>query len=186
MPLARSCRRSSSTGVGSIRWIVAPAGEPSSNGLASVPMTPESDRPPGELLPTPADRAGFNRLAFAIVRRIPAGRLMTYGQIAEMIPCPANVDPTAFRRIRARWVGYALASCPDDLPWHRVVNRRGRPSRRASGSHRPQRELLLQEGTPLDEQGRFDLKRARWRPTDDELARLAADPTALESRGNEA
>lgn len=142
-------------------------------------MPDDALHPANQLVPVPADRAAFNRLAYAIVRRIPAGRLMTYGQVAQLIPCPANVDPLAYHRIRARWVGYALADCPADVPWHRVVNRQGRPSRRASGSHLPQRELLLQEGTPLNHQGRFDLERSGWRPAQDQLKELAAD---LESR----
>lgn len=123
----------------------------------------------------PADRPGFDRLVYAIVRLIPVGRLMTYGQIASLIPAPASIDRMAYRRIGARWVGYALADCPPDVPWHRVVNRRGEPSRRDSGGHLLQRELLLQEGVAINSGGRFDLGGARWRPTQVELGQLQTE-----------
>lgn len=112
----------------------------------------------------PADRAGFDRFVYAIVRRIPSGRVMTYGAVAALIPCPADLDPSAYRRIRPRWVGYALARCPADVPWHRVVNAQGRPSPRPSGSHLPQAALLRDEAVPFGPKGRVDLARASWQP----------------------
>ncbi len=112
----------------------------------------------------PADRAGFDRLVYAIVRSIPSGRVMTYGAVAALIPPPQDLDSSAYRRIRARWVGYALARCPADVPWHRVVNAQGRPSPRPSGSHLPQAALLRDEAVPFAANGRVDLARASWQP----------------------
>ena len=123
-----------------------------------------STRVPGDLLPTPKTRAGFDLLVEAIVARIPPGRVMTYGQIAALIPTPRAIDPVAYKRVRARWVGYALGKCSDDLPWHRVVNAAGKPSKRASGSHLPQPALLEQEGLTLSEQGGVELAQCRWQP----------------------
>ncbi|MDX1600557.1 MAG: MGMT family protein [Anaerolineales bacterium] len=118
----------------------------------------------------PEDRTEFDQLVYALVRKIPPGKIMTYGDIADWIPCPLGLDPAAYRRIRARWVGYALSRCPADVPWHRVVNASGRPSPRRSGSHHAQMSLLEQENTPLASQQRVDLSVARWEPTEHPLS----------------
>ena len=55
---------------------------------------------------------------FALVRRIPEGRVATYGQIARLAGHPRA----------ARQVGYAMHQCPPGLPWPRVINARGRLS----------------------------------------------------------
>jgi methylated-DNA-protein-cysteine methyltransferase related protein len=64
----------------------------------------------------PATRTVTLRI-YAVVRRIPAGRVATYGQIAALAGLPGQ----------ARLVGYALAAleADSDVPWHRVVNARG-------------------------------------------------------------
>ncbi len=91
---------------------------------------------------------------YAIVRRIPRGRVATYGQIARL----AGMEG------RARQVGYAMHAAPDSIPWHRVINARGEVSPRSSSdSHELQRLLLEAEGVKFDEKGRVDLKRFRWR-----------------------
>ena len=89
------------------------------------------------------------------VKRIPRGRVVTYGQVAKLAGYPG----------RARQVGYALAATPEDLdlPWHRVVSAQGRVSpRRGSGMHRLQRALLEAEGVSFHDE-RIDLERCRWR-----------------------
>jgi len=121
-------------------------------------------------LNAPVDRRQFDQLVYAMVRLIPEGRVMTYGQIAAMIPPPDSIDPAAYRRIRARWVGYALGRCPDDVPWQRVINSRGLPSQRASGGHLPQRALLQAEGIRLTREGTIDLSASAWQPEADDLA----------------
>jgi methylated-DNA-protein-cysteine methyltransferase-like protein len=110
---------------------------------------------------------------FEIVRAIPRGRVMTYGGIAECIPPPKGMDWPAYARIRARWVGYALASCPDDLPWQRVVNAQGRISPRPGHGPYIQQDLLAEEGVTFQKSGRIDLERYLWRP----------DPEWLKARG---
>jgi methylated-DNA-protein-cysteine methyltransferase-like protein len=92
---------------------------------------------------------------WTVVRRIPRGKVATYGQVAAI----AGFDG------HARQVGYALAALPQgsDVPWHRVVNSLGEISRRSGGdSHELQRMLLEAEGIELDESGRIDLRRFRW------------------------
>ncbi len=93
---------------------------------------------------------------YAVVRRVPPGRVVTYGQVAHMAGLPG----------RARQVGYAMAalSGESDVPWQRVVNARGEISTRSGGSPfgRIQRVLLQEEGVEFSESGRIDLERYRW------------------------
>ncbi|MGA9531908.1 MAG: MGMT family protein [Anaerolineales bacterium] len=125
----------------------------------------------------PAHRAEFNEFVFALVRQIPPGWVMTYGQVAALIPEPSFIDSIAYRRIRARWVGYALAACPEDVPWQRVINQQGKPSLRESGGHLAQAALLAAEGTPTRPNGTIDLEAAGWTPGD-----LPWDDSPLMSR----
>jgi methylated-DNA-protein-cysteine methyltransferase-like protein len=93
---------------------------------------------------------------WSVVRRIPRGRVATYGQIAELAGLPGH----------ARQVGYALHNLPprSKLPWHRVLNARGEVSPRTSGdSHELQRLLLEAEGVVFDLAGRLDLAVYRWK-----------------------
>lgn len=92
----------------------------------------------------------------AVVRKIPRGRVATYGQIAALAGIPGH----------ARQVGYALHALPSDstVPWHRVINARGEVSRRkVPGSELSQRMLLEREGIRFDARGRVDLGKVGWR-----------------------
>ncbi len=108
----------------------------------------------------------------AVVRRIPAGRVATYGQVAALAGLPGA----------ARQVGYALFSLPEptDVPWQRVVNARGEVSARAEpGADHFQRHRLEEEGVRFDVRGRIDLARWRWEPA----PRRARRPDAVRRRG---
>jgi hypothetical protein len=59
-------------------------------------------------------RRTYDRIVWEIVWQIPAGRVMTYGQIASMIPAPSGMDVPAYERIAPRWVGYAMRRCMTD------------------------------------------------------------------------
>ncbi len=109
---------------------------------------------------SPPDPAVFNRRVWDVVRQIPAGRVASYGQIARLIRPPAGVDPQDYLAFGARWVGSALAVCPDDVPWQRVINAKGEISLRP-GAER-QRRLLEAEGVVFNERGRVDLDRFGW------------------------
>ncbi|MGH7393789.1 MAG: MGMT family protein [Candidatus Rokuibacteriota bacterium] len=108
------------------------------------------------------------------MRRVPRGRVVTYGQIAALLGRPGA----------ARRVGWAMRICPADLPWHRVVNAQGGISVRGAGresrgmspgrgsavrgepltdSMLTQRLRLQAEGVAL-RRGRVALARHRWRP----------------------
>jgi len=106
----------------------------------------------------------FRTQVFQVVRAIPAGRVMTYGQIAALIPPPPGVDLRGYEHVKARWVGYAMAECPEEVPWQRVVNARGRISLRPGEGPEVQRLLLSDEGVVVDEDGRIDLGRHTWEP----------------------
>lgn len=96
----------------------------------------------------------FSRI-YEVIRKIPRGRVATYGQIATLAGLPG----------RARMVGYALrmsAGVPR-LPWQRVINAQGRISARDSGSMR-QRECLEREGVKFSPAGKIDLDRYLWDP----------------------
>ena len=91
-----------------------------------------------------------------MVRRIPRGRVATYGGVAELAGLGGH----------ARQVGYALHDLPDrsDVPWHRVINARGEISPRSAGdSHELQRMLLEAEGVEISLAGKIDLKRFGWK-----------------------
>lgn len=95
----------------------------------------------------------FGRAVWRLVRAIPRGRVATYGQIAAWLGRPRA----------ARAVGQALSGCPQDLPWHRVVNARGGISARARmSSVLTQRLRLEAEGVTL-RRGRVPLRQYGWR-----------------------
>ncbi len=108
--------------------------------------------------------SAFDSRVYAIVRRIPAGRVVTYGMIASMIPPPPQIDPLAYEKVRARWVGYAMARCPDRLPWHRVINAQGKISQRPEPNPSLQRHLLEEEGVKFDGHDCIDLRTFGWEP----------------------
>jgi len=105
---------------------------------------------------SPPDRADYYIQVWEIVRRIPPGHVMTYGQIAALISCPENMSERGYRAFGPRWVGGALAGCPADVPWWRVVNSQGRISLR--GGAEKQREILEEEGVEFNPSGRIDLQ----------------------------
>lgn len=104
-----------------------------------------------------ADPADARRARiWAALQRVPAGRVLTYGQLAEAAGYPRG----------ARLAGQALKQLPrgSTLPWHRVLNAAGRLSfPEDSAAYREQKKRLAAEGVPMLS-GRVDLARYRWRP----------------------
>ena len=95
-----------------------------------------------------------------LVRQIPRGKVTTYGQIALMLPPPIGIELEEYQAYGARWVGNAMAACPDDVPWQRVINSQGKISERF-GAER-QRQLLDEEGV-IFVKDKVDLKHYGWR-----------------------
>lgn len=97
----------------------------------------------------------FQARVKAIIRRIPYGRVATYGQIALLAGKPHA----------ARQVGRILRSSSeqDRLPWHRVINSTGRISLPDRTGYLVQKQLLLQEGVRFNAADRIDLERYGWR-----------------------
>lgn len=102
----------------------------------------------------------FYEAVYRVVRLIPRGRVMTYGQIATLLGSPRA----------ARAVGYAMHASGglDDVPWQRVINYQGRISAHTE-VERPilQRKLLEGEGIVFDETEACDLAKYRWEPPED-------------------
>jgi methylated-DNA-protein-cysteine methyltransferase-like protein len=102
-------------------------------------------------------RDGSRARIYAVVRRIPRGRVATYGQVAALAGLAGQ----------ARQVGYALAALEDGsgVPWHRVINAQGRVSLRGEpGWDAVQRQLLERERVRFDAGGRVALATYQWQP----------------------
>lgn len=103
-------------------------------------------------------RTSYERI-YAVVRKIPRGRVTTYGTVARLAGLPRQ----------ARLVGYALHALRDGtpLPWHRVINAQGKLSlaRASSGAGLTQQMRLEREGVRVDAAGRVSLERYGWKLT---------------------
>ena len=95
---------------------------------------------------------------YHVVRKIPRGKVATYGQIAALVGKPRA----------SRAVGMALGALDgplvDTVPWQRVVSSSGRCSHRDAFWGSVQRDLLEREGVRFDRRGRVDFAKARWKP----------------------
>ena len=111
------------------------------------------------MTPKKTGHSGFFARVYQVTRLIPYGHVATYGQIA------AIVDD----RRAARTVGWALRALQKDtdVPWHRVINAKGKTSARSRGQVAiVQRGLLEQEGIRFTSEGRADLDTYQWEGMD--------------------
>jgi methylated-DNA-protein-cysteine methyltransferase related protein len=98
------------------------------------------------------------QIIYDVVRKIPLGKVLTYGQVAELAGLYG----------KARLAGYALfrVELASDIPWQRVVNAKGEISyseARCGGDYL-QKTLLEQEGIEFKGNNCIDLKKYRWQP----------------------
>lgn len=101
------------------------------------------------------DEKTYRERVFAIVRQIPAGRVMTYGQIAIILG----------EGYTARTVGYVMHASDEGVPWQRVINSQGKCSTgRLTIPLNLQQELLEAEGVVFSDKGKCDLSIFRWFP----------------------
>ena len=100
--------------------------------------------------------ASFHQRVIAVVKRIPRGRVAGYGQVAGL----------AGNNRAARQVVWTLHSSAEKegLPWHRVVNSRGRISLLPGAGYELQRRRLEAEGIVVTPDGGIDLDRYGWKP----------------------
>jgi len=99
----------------------------------------------------------YKEIIYDRVAYVPEGKVVTYGQLAEGLP-----------GITSRMAGFALSKTPEniDIPWHRVVNSRGKISIRGDGDNEQiQQKLLEQEGIVFNHLGIINLKQYKWQPT---------------------
>jgi methylated-DNA-protein-cysteine methyltransferase related protein len=104
------------------------------------------------------DRVSKYQKIYQVVRKIPIGTVLTYGQVAELAGLYG----------KARLVGYALfqVEIGSDIPWQRVVNAKGEISyslARGGGDY-VQKNLLEREGIEFQQNQRIDLHKYRWQP----------------------
>jgi methylated-DNA-protein-cysteine methyltransferase-like protein len=111
---------------------------------------------------SPPDALEFFNRVWQIVRLIPRGKVATYGQVASLIQVPDGMSGADYRAFGARWVGGALANCPDDVPWQRIINAQGKISPRRRGGESLQREILEAEGVIFNDRDRVDLSSFGW------------------------
>jgi len=113
---------------------------------------------------SPPNPQEFNERVWQLVRQVPRGKVATYGQIALMLPPPAGVDLESYRAFVPRWVGGAMAACPDDVPWQRVINSQGKISERPGA----EKQRLLLEAEDIEfVKDKVDLKKVGWGGLDD-------------------
>jgi len=102
----------------------------------------------------------YRERVYQIVRRIPRGRVMTYGQIAELLG--DGYTP--------RTVGFVMHASPSGTAWHRVLNAQGACSTgRVVLPHDKQQRLLESEGVVFGENHRCDLQSFLWIPRERDL-----------------
>ncbi len=102
-----------------------------------------------------ADDKLYRSRVFDLVRKIPAGRVMTYGQIAAHLG--DGYTP--------RTVGYVMHAAEDGVPWQRVINSQGKCSTgRLTMPLNLQQELLEAEGIVFSAAGKCDLQVVLWEP----------------------
>ena len=104
----------------------------------------------------PVNETKYRERVFTIVREIPVGRVMTYGQIAEILG--AGYTP--------RTVGYVMhAADTQNVPWQRVINSQGACSTgKMTLPVNLQQKILEDEGVKFNKKGRCDLKIYLWSP----------------------
>ena len=116
------------------------------------------------------DQPDYRQRVYRIVRRIPRGRVMTYGQIAELLG--EGYTP--------RTVGFVMHAAPSGTPWHRVLNARGACStQRIVLPHDKQQRLLEMEEVVFDKSGRCNLQTFLWIPRDRDIPSDAGNKTTL-------
>ena len=126
--------------------------QPAKPNSARVPLCLRRDGGTGIILLMqidPQTRTLFPHI-YQVVRQVPRGQVTTYGDVALIVGQGCD----------ARIAGYAMANCPDDVPWQRVINAQGKISLRSGDGSAKQRMRLEAEGVVFDQRGKIE--RYRW------------------------
>ena len=101
----------------------------------------------------------FNQLVYALVRAIPPGKVLSYGRVSDLLGVPQGARAVG-------WALHSLGGAEPTVPWHRVVNVRGRVSIKGSPeAAMEQRARLEGEGVVFDEHDALDMRRHLWTPS---------------------
>ena len=100
------------------------------------------------------DMPGFREQVYNLISEVPRGRVVTYGQVAALCGSPRA----------ARIVGSLAHFGPPELPWHRLVNKKGGLAAGYYGGRSAQKARLEDEGIQVDEDFRVDVERLIWYP----------------------
>jgi methylated-DNA-protein-cysteine methyltransferase-like protein len=116
----------------------------------------------------------YRERVYKIVRRIPPGRVMTYGQIAYLLG--EGYTP--------RTVGFVMHGADElNTPWHRVINSQGKCSTgRIVLPADKQQRMLEREGVKFDDRGRCDLETFLWKPRRNASPKSGKGRTTLYAR----
>jgi len=103
----------------------------------------------------------FTSEVIRLIKDIPLGKVATYGQIADM----TGLHPSVRRVV---WI---LHSCSEkeELPWHRVINRKGEISLKPGAGYEKQKELLEREGIVFDNKDRINLDQYLWELDEEDI-----------------
>ena len=97
----------------------------------------------------------FTKRVITVLKSVPVGKVATYGQIAFLAGNPYG----------ARQIAWILNSCSkkEKLPWHRIVNGKGKISLGEDQGYEEQMFLLKREGVEFDRNGKIDFSKYLWR-----------------------
>ena len=119
---------------------------------------PKADLPYSMSYVPPPNKQLYYEQVWSLVRQIPVGRVATYGRITKILPQPDGISAEDFKLSASRWVGLAMAACPDNVPWQRVINSQGKISHSDPGK---QKKLLEEEGV-FCSKDKIDLNEYEW------------------------
>lgn len=103
----------------------------------------------------------FSQKAIKIMKRIPQGKVCTYGQIATLAGNNRGARQVV-RLLNSSWK-------KEKIPWHRIVNSKGTISLRSGDGYEYQKALLEVEGVKFDAKDKIDFKQFLWKPSESDL-----------------
>jgi methylated-DNA-protein-cysteine methyltransferase related protein len=119
----------------------------------------------------PPNKQIYYEQVWDLARQIPEGKVATYGQLGQLLDPPKDISPEDYKVLCPRWVGDAMAKCPDDVPWQRVINSQGKISQRFDAERHKQ---LLENDGLVFVNGKLDLKLCQWGNLEEDVPEQAS------------